>query len=156
MAFFQPNGSDTKYDDTRCCLTNLGYRFSDRYNGGPSRGAGPLNRGHSTTLRLDLAPRSSAADGCPPGVGESYGDVVKRVLLTGMSGTGKSTLIGELVRADTRPSIWTTTSGPSGSRSISSVTPQHLGHPWNLAGTGYGEKTAFKTSYPPKTSTCCS
>ncbi len=34
--------------------------------------------------------------GIPPGVGKGYGDVVKRVLLTGMSGTGKSTLIGEL------------------------------------------------------------
>ena len=30
------------------------------------------------------------------GVGEGYGDAVKRVLLTGMSGTGKSTVIEEL------------------------------------------------------------
>jgi dephospho-CoA kinase len=32
----------------------------------------------------------------PTGAGESCGDLVKRVLLTGMSGTGKSTLIGAL------------------------------------------------------------
>ena len=31
-----------------------------------------------------------------PDVGKGYGDVVKRVLLTGMSGTGKSTVIEEL------------------------------------------------------------
>jgi len=30
------------------------------------------------------------------GAGEGYGDVVKRVLLTGMSGTGKSTVLREL------------------------------------------------------------
>ena len=47
--------------------------------------------------------RGSRADGlrrgrqrAPPDFGEGYGDAVKRVLLTGMSGVGKSTVIGEL------------------------------------------------------------
>lgn len=44
----------------------------------------------------DLAPQTSSLGDTLPGVGEDDGGVVKRVLLTGLSGTGKSTLIREL------------------------------------------------------------
>jgi shikimate kinase len=40
---------------------------------------------------------TSAMNGCACDAMEGYGDNVKRVLLTGMSGTGKSTVIKELV-----------------------------------------------------------
>ena len=104
----------------------------------------------------DLAPQTSTMGGTPLGIGEGYGDVVKRVLLTGMSGTGKSTLIGELAAHGYKAvdldadewSEWVEVARSSG-------TPHHPRHPWNRAGTGSGERIAFKTSYPPKTPTCC-
>ena len=80
--------------------------------------------------------------------------VMKRILLTGMSGTGKSTLISELAARGYKAvdvdcdefSERMQISGDAGS----------YRHRWTSTGTGYGGRTVSKTCWRPRMPRCCS
>ena len=78
------------------------------------------------------------------------GDVVKRVLLTGMSGTGKSTVVAELAARGYKA---VDADDPALSELVSVPVDEPTG--LDPGKTGSGEKTASRSCYPVTTRTCC-
>src|SRR5438309_1860835 len=108
------------------------------------------------TSRAPTGQRKSttqARTGSPAAAGEvPYAADVKRVLLTGMSGTGKSAVISRLAArgykaVDMDYDGW--------SELVEVPARTGLSGLWRIE-TGFGERTASRGSSPPKTPTCSS
>ena len=85
----KPRSRPQNSSNTRSSRASARRSRSCRWRLAGRKGIGDWARGNEDTGPLSQVVSS-------PRIEKGYGDVVKRVLLTGMSGTGKSTLIGEL------------------------------------------------------------